>query len=65
MTESLQWQHLTIFSLAALLTLLFYFIDPREFLENLGYATLAALSLLELIEIVLRKFGDKHWNMNA
>lgn len=58
LTESMKNKYLAILSLALLLTFLFYFIDPREFLENLGYATLAALSLVELIEIVLKKVGE-------
>lgn len=41
-----------ILLLTVLLVVLFFFIDPREFLQNLGYASLAVLSLVELIRIV-------------
>jgi len=51
----MQLRHIAILSLAVVLTVLFYFIDARQFLENLGYATLSVLSLVELAEIVLGK----------
>jgi len=45
-------RYISIVICAILLTFSFYFIDPREFLEKLGYATLATLSFIELIDIV-------------
>lgn len=41
--------------LVVLLVVLFYFIDAQELLDKLGQATLATLSFVELIEIVLEK----------
>lgn len=39
------------------MTVLFHFVDPQEFLRNLGYASLAMLSLIELVRIVLKGKG--------
>jgi hypothetical protein len=50
-------EYVIVISLGMLLTVSFYFIDPVDFLEKLGYATLAALSLVELGEILLKKTG--------
>lgn len=45
---------LTVLLIAVAMTVLFHFVDPQEFLRNLGYASLATLSLVELVRIVLR-----------
>jgi len=46
---------LTIVILAFSLITLFYFTSPREFMDNLGYATLAILSLIGLIDMMTHR----------
>jgi hypothetical protein len=41
-----------------ILTVIFYFVDPRIFLEKVSYAILAFLSLYEAIRIAKRGRGE-------
>jgi hypothetical protein len=54
--EYMRDKSLAIVLLGILLAFLFYWIDPVVFLEKLGYATLAVLSLVELAELVLERW---------
>jgi hypothetical protein len=42
------------------LTIVFYFVSPQKFLENLGYAVLAILSLLEAGGMVHSRTNANH-----
>jgi hypothetical protein len=52
-------KNISVLLLGISLTILFYWVDPIVFLEKVGYATLAVLSIIELSDLVTQRLSKR------